>query len=153
MSLMVRGRWTRRTRRFYPSLTDPCASCFHAACPLHPHSPPLTPLLPPRTQVSLTHYIVTKIEGGSGPEHAGNDALASVAVEVQKMGEGEDAKLPSDFPGSSGLTFEDDGEVKRRVKSYSGTATSTDIVIASARAYIAALNRLLASEHEGPKKN
>ena len=68
------------------------------------------------------------------------------------MGEGEDAKLPSDFPGSSGLTFEDDGEVKRRVKSYSGTATSTDIVIAS-RAYIAALNRLLASEHEGRRRS
>ena len=30
---------------------------------------------------------MTKIEGGSGPEHAGNDALASVAVEVQKMGD------------------------------------------------------------------
>ena len=106
--------------------------------------------------VSLKNYVVTKIEGGSGPEHAGNDALASVNVSIAK-GTGEasaggaagEQTLPADFPGSTGVTvYETEDGVRRSMKAvqYSGTGTSTDIVVASARAYIGAINRLIASE-------
>ena len=86
--------------------------------------------------VSLTHYVVTKIEGGSGPEQAGNDALASVVVSIEKGGGGV---TPRDYPGST-------SSIKTQ---YSGTGTSTDIVIASARAYLAAINRLVDKERRG----
>ena len=102
--------------------------------------------------VSLTHYVVTKIEGGSGPEHAGNDALASVVVSIEKGGAAlpeSGSTLPLDFPGSTGVTvYETEDGVRRSVKAvqYSGTGTSTDIVVASARAYLGAINRLIAAE-------
>ena len=101
--------------------------------------------------VSLQRYNITKIEGGSGPEQSGNDALASVAVEVREISGGDDGsqKTPTDYPGSMGITVEADGAVKRkegRSITYSGTSTSTDIVVASARAYVAALNRLISRE-------
>ncbi len=69
--------------------------------------------------VSLTHYLVSKIEGGSGPESAGNDALASVVCSVAQ---------PEETGG----------------KDFTGTGTSPDIVVASARAYLGAVNRLIA---------
>ena len=102
--------------------------------------------------VALSHYLVNKIEGGSGPEQAGNDALASVVVEVVPIGASGDGAqttgaMPSDFPGSMGVTAykaQDGGTTSRgRCKSYSGTGTSTDIVVASARAYVSAINRML----------
>ena len=60
--------------------------------------------------------------------------------------------LPSDFPGSSGTTVFDDGDggIKRVAKPimFTGTATSTDIVVASARAYLSAINRMIAREEQ-----
>ena len=95
--------------------------------------------------VSLTHYVVTKIEGGSGPDAPGNDALASVVTHI-KTGAPSDAKISSqDGPqldkAGSGL-----GGVKGDI-TFTGTGTSTDIIVASARAYISAINRAIA--HQG----
>lgn len=109
--------------------------------------------------VRLTNYVVTKIEGGSGPEHAGNDALASVVTHIKSIG-GEDAAeaLPSDFPGHQGTTVREGatgnelGVVKAASSgiTYTGIGTSTDIIVASARSYIAAINRM--ASHEQQKK-
>jgi|MDTA01.1.fsa_nt_gb hypothetical protein len=33
--------------------------------------------------IQLTNYVVTKIEGGSGPDNPGNDALASVVTHIK----------------------------------------------------------------------
>ena len=85
--------------------------------------------------VSLTHYVVTKIEGGSGPEHEGNDALASVVVSIEKGGTYGRGR-PVDVPGATSA----------RQPQYSGTGTSTDIVVASARAYLGAINRMVGSD-------
>jgi hypothetical protein len=54
--------------------------------------------------VRLTNYVVTKIEGGSGPEHAGNDALASVVTHIKNVAVADQGALPSDFPGHQGTT-------------------------------------------------
>lgn len=54
--------------------------------------------------VRLTNYVVTKIEGGSGPEHAGNDALASVVTHIKNTTVGDKSSLPADFPGHQGTT-------------------------------------------------
>ena len=95
--------------------------------------------------VQLTKYVVTKIEGGSGPDAPGNDALASVVTHI-KTGAPSDAKISSqDGPqldkAGSGL-----GGVKGDI-TFTGTGTSTDIIVASARAYISAINRAIA--HQG----
>ena len=102
-------------------------------------------------EVSLLEYVVTKIEGGSGTDQDGNDALASVMTRIAPRGDAREA-LPSDFPGSSGTTVFDDGDggIKRVAKPimFTGTATSTDIVVASARAYLSAINRMIAREEQ-----
>jgi len=85
--------------------------------------------------VSLAHYVVTKIEGGSGPEHEGNDALASVVVSIEKG-------------GGCGATIDVPGATSARAPQYAGTGTSTDIVVASARAYLGAINRMIAAEED-----
>ena len=109
--------------------------------------------------VRLTNYVVTKIEGGSGPEHAGNDALASVVTHIKSIGREDAAEaLPSDFPGHQGTTVREGatgnelGVVKAASSgiTYTGIGTSTDIIVASARSYIAAINRM--ASHEQPKK-
>ena len=100
-------------------------------------------------RVSLSHYVVTKIEGGSGPDHAGNDALASVVTQIQPTE--SQVNLPSDFPGSLGTTAYPVGEgVSSAAKAvtYSGKSTSTDIVVASAHAYLSAINRMLGHEQQ-----
>ena len=104
--------------------------------------------------VSLTHYIVTKIEGGSGPEAAGNDALASVVTQIQAID--NRAEMPSDFPGSMGTMAvkRESGGVTSDAKStaksvtFSGTSTSSDIVVASAKAYLSAINRMIGYEQQ-----
>ena len=101
--------------------------------------------------VSLTEYMVTKIEGGSGPGHNGNDALASVVTQICAGGGEASTALPSDFPGSLGtMAYPGKGQagVSRsgRAVTYSGNGTSTDIVVASARAYVAAINQMIARE-------
>lgn len=108
--------------------------------------------------IMLTQYSVTKVEGGSGPEAAGNDALASVVAHIKEAGatDTKDA-LPSDFPGHQGVTVRgggvESGHEFRTTGSisgitYTGLGTSTDIVVASARAYLGAINRMLAREQE-----
>ena len=102
--------------------------------------------------IKLTNYVVTKIEGGSGPDQAGNDALASVVTHIKGIGEAaeEATPLPSDFPGHQGTTVREGasgnelGVVKaaNRDVTYTGIGTSTDIIVASARSYIAAINRM-----------
>jgi len=106
----------------------------------------------------LTSYSVTKIEGGSGPDTPGNDALASVVTQVQ-LGDCASSELqnPADFPGSQGVTVykTSSGEKMaspggaRRI-TYTGNGTSTDIIVASARAYISSINRMLDSERRKP---
>lgn len=109
--------------------------------------------------IQLTNYVVTKIEGGSGPDEPGNDALASVVTHIKSADElqGTEAELlPSDFPGHQGVTVRQtpSGNELGTVKgtsgasiTYTGIGTSTDIIVASARAYVAAINRMIA--HEG----
>ena len=96
--------------------------------------------------VQLTKYVVTKIEGGSGPDAPGNDALASVVTHI-KTGEFADPSASvqpgsgdSSAPtrGSGGL-----GGISSEI-THTGTGTSTDIIVASARAYVAAINRAMA---------
>jgi len=101
--------------------------------------------------------VVTKIEGGSGPDAPGNDALASVVTHIKsatvEQGATGTEALPSDFPGHQGVTVRPtpSGNELGMVKggksiTYSGTGTSTDIIVASARAYVAAINRMVAHE-------
>jgi len=103
----------------------------------------------------LTNYVVTKIEGGSGPENPGNDALASVVTNIKFGGKtAEPEPTPADFPGHQGtmvrgpvgneLGVTSRGSAREIV--YTGIGTSTDIIVASARAYIAAINRAVANE-------
>ena len=70
---------------------------------------------------------------------------------------GEEAtELPSDFPGHQGATVRDGpsgnelGIVKTAATgvTYTGIGTSTDIIVASARAYIAAINRMSAHQQQ-----
>ena len=106
--------------------------------------------------VQLTNYTVTKIEGGSGPDAPGNDALASVVTHIRAADASDGgAALPADFPGHQGVTVrpgaEGDANELGRVKgtsgiTYTGMGTSTDIIVASARAYLAAINRMAAHE-------
>jgi len=98
---------------------------------------------------SLTHYNITKIHGGT--VGTGNDSLASVVLRIQ--GEEEAPVLPHDFPGHQGATFREsqlsDDFVKSKVGStptYNGNGTSTDVIVASARAYLDAMNRMIDSQ-------
>jgi len=106
--------------------------------------------------IMLTKYQVTKIEGGSGPDAPGNDALASVVTQIRTMASDEAgaAAMPADFPGHHGATVREVrgpegnelGIVKTSGRSsitYTGIGTSTDIIVASARSYIAAINRMI----------
>ena len=116
-------------------------------------------------RVQLTLYNVTKIEGGSGPDNPGNDALASVVTHITTQatsgaaGEGEGEELPVDFPGHQGLQVrsgegQELGVVKSagRVITYTGNGTSTDIIVASARAYVTAINRMIEREEKAPAR-
>jgi len=104
--------------------------------------------------IQLTNYVVTKIEGGSGPDSPGNDALASVVTHIKVGGEMPAEEMPADFPGHQGTvvrttpTGNELGVTSRggREVTYTGIGTSTDIIVASARAYIAAINRSIAHE-------
>jgi len=105
--------------------------------------------------VTLTQYQVTGISGGSGPDAPGNDALASVVTQIKSPSSAVDAaELPSDFPGHMGATVRpvgvgnELGVVKGTSAgiTYTGIGASTDIIVASARAYISAINRLI--DHE-----
>jgi len=104
--------------------------------------------------IQLTNYVVTKIEGGSGPDSPGNDALASVVTHIKVGGDVEPAAMPADFPGHQGTVVRTTpqgnelGVTSRggRQVTYTGIGTSTDIIVASARAYIAAINRSIAHE-------
>jgi len=106
--------------------------------------------------IKLTNYVVTKIEGGSGPEQAGNDALASVVTHIKGIGDAaaEASPLPSDFPGHQGTTVREGpsgnelGVNKGRNVTYTGIGTSTDIIVASARSYIAAINRMASHQKQ-----
>ena len=95
--------------------------------------------------IQLTQYSVTGIEGGSGPDAPGNDALASIVLHIKEPEVGEGETLPADFPGHQGATYREGsslGATKKAV-TYTGNGTSTDIIVASARAYLTAINRLL----------
>jgi len=109
--------------------------------------------------ITLTQYQVTKIEGGSGPDAPGNDALASVVTQIKAAKPIEEAsvELPADFPGHMGATvrplMSPEGNELGIVKTassggitYTGIGHSTDIIVASARAYISAINRMV--DHE-----
>jgi len=107
--------------------------------------------------ITLTQYQVTKIEGGSGPDAPGNDALASVVTQIKAAKAREDAnvELPADFPGHQGarVLMSPAGNELGIVKTastggitYTGIGHSTDIIVASARAYISAINRMV--DHE-----
>jgi 2-isopropylmalate synthase len=112
--------------------------------------------------LTLTQYQVTKIEGGSGPDAPGNDALASVVTQIKaaKAQEQASVELPADFPGHHGATVRPvvspEGNELGVVKTastggiaYTGIGHSTDIIVASARAYISAINRMV--EHEAKR--
>merc|ERR1712129_515341 len=69
------------------------------------------------------------------------------------QGEEEAPVLPHDFPGHQGATFREsqlsDDFVKSKVGStptYNGNGTSTDVIVASARAYLDAMNRMIDSQ-------
>lgn len=97
----------------------------------------------------LTQYQVTKIEGGSGPDAPGNDALASVITQIKAPSvDDTSTALPADFPGHQGVQVRGNEFAPARTTgiTYTGIGTSTDIIVASARAYIAAINRMV--EHE-----
>lgn len=58
--------------------------------------------------------------------------------------------LPADFPGHQGMTVRAGGTglggLKSGATTFTGNGTSTDIIVASARAYLAAINRMVASQ-------
>ena len=95
---------------------------------------------------------MTKIEGGT--DAPGNDALASIVLHIR---EPEDlGVLPADFPGHQGAVIREDGSLPldggqgiggmAKGVVHIGNGTSTDIIVASARACIAAINRAIAHE-------
>jgi len=106
--------------------------------------------------ITLVQYQVSKIEGGSGPDAPGNDALASVVTQIRPAkAEEASVELPADFPGHQGATVRVSAEGNELgvVKAastggitYTGIGHSTDIIVASARSYIAAINRMV--DHE-----
>tara|TARA_B110001452_G_scaffold266668_1_gene274158 strand:+ start:287 stop:2071 length:1785 start_codon:yes stop_codon:yes gene_type:complete len=110
--------------------------------------------------VTLTSYTITKIHGGSDEKLSGNDALASVTLHIQERG-GEDVPdVPDDFPGHHGAVFRDastgsDDHLPKKSKpgarAYSGNGTSTDIIVASAKAYLDALNRMIDAKRPAQK--
>ena len=102
--------------------------------------------------MKLTQYNVTKISGGSGGP--GNDALASIVLHVQREG-ATPKQHDASFPGGQGaLFYPDKGGSEAVAKAtntsgmpiFVGSGSSTDIVVASAQAYIGAINKLIAAE-------
>ena len=94
--------------------------------------------------VQLTNYTVTKIEGGSGPDAPGNDALASVVTHIKTGSEGAAAQASPSAPSGNELGVNKRGSASGIT--YTGVGTSTDIIVASARAYLSAINRAIAYE-------
>jgi len=92
--------------------------------------------------IQLTQYSVTGIEGGT--DAPGNDALASIVLHIREP-EASEEPLPHDFPGHQGATVRDGQSfgAAKKAPTYTGNGTSTDIIVASARAYLTAINRLL----------
>ena len=103
--------------------------------------------------VQLTQYTVTKIHGGT--DSPGNDALASIVLHIQSPNAAQQER-PKDFPSkSSGIYFADGRSLgvltQEKQNTYTGTGTSTDIIVASARAYLFAINRMIdAEDGDGP---
>jgi len=110
-----------------------------------------------KKDVSLSLYNVTKIEGGSGPDNPGNDALASVTAHITPRTSAPATALPVDFPGHQGVTVRSAGDIAlgvgKKEMVYTGNGTSTDIIVASARAYVNALNRMAHSEKQRAERN
>jgi len=95
--------------------------------------------------IQLTQYSVTGIDGGT--DAPGNDALASIVLHIRDA-ESTAEELPRDFPGDQGAIYREGSglSVVKPKKSilYTGHGTSTDIIVASARAYLTAINRMIA---------
>jgi len=98
---------------------------------------------------TLTHYNISKVHGGT--ETPGNDALASVVLHIQERGGDEAPAMPDDFPGHQGAVYRPNDlsdHMPRKSKpgatlTYNGNGTSTDVIVASAKAYLDALNRMI----------
>ena len=86
-----------------------------------------------------------------GTETPGNDALASVVLHIQERGGDEAPAMPDDFPGHQGAVYRPNDlsdHMPRKSKpgatlTYNGNGTSTDVIVASAKAYLDALNRMI----------
>jgi len=93
--------------------------------------------------IKLTQYSVTGIEGGT--DAPGNDALASIVLHIREASAEAQEALPHDFPGHQGATYREGSGLgaTKKVVTYTGNGTSTDIIVASARAYLSAINRLI----------
>lgn len=78
-----------------------------------------------------------------GPDAPGNDALASVVTHIKTGGAADPDASIVPGRGTTGL-----GGMSSDI-TFTGTGTSTDIVVASARAYISAINR--AEAHTNPR--
>ena len=99
---------------------SPCTAPRPLCMPARRHHPLCMPARGDTTRCAcplfglrqLTQYVVTKIEGGSGPDEPGNDALASVVTHIKagQVGseDGNAPLLPSDFPGHQGVTVRSD---------------------------------------------
>eukprot|EP00965_Chrysotila_dentata_P089243 2946903-Pleurochrysis_carterae.AAC.1 len=99
--------------------------------------------------VKLSQYSVTKISGGTNAP--GNDALASIVLQITSDSSFEE--VPADFPAkSSGIYFAEGNELgvvksaANATPTFSGTGSSTDIIVASAKAYLGAINRMIDAE-------
>jgi len=104
--------------------------------------------------VVLNHYNISKIHGGDS-NAPGNDALASVVLHITERATepaGPGAAEAVDDMGVALSSINDHMPTKRKPGGktvYSGNGTSTDIVVASAKAYLDALNRMV----DAQKKN
>jgi 2-isopropylmalate synthase len=108
---------------------------------------------------TLTHYNITKIHGGTATP--GNDALASVVLHIQERGGDGAPALPDDFPGHHGAVYReaslsDHMPLKSKpgsLPTYNGNGTSTDVIVASAKAYLDALNRMIDAQDKRSKES
>ena len=106
-----------------------------------------------RGAVSRTHYIVTKVDG---PEAAGNDALASVVTHTDPSHRQSRrdairfrdrwARWQSSVRVAASRAMQ--SPQPSRSVTFSGTSTSSDIVVASAKAYLSAINRMIGYEQQ-----
>jgi len=104
-------------------------------------------------RVTLTQYRITKIHGGTNERSGGNDALASVVVNIQRERGDDEAQAPDASLSTEGqlaarMSHDLAQSRQGRDATYTGTGTSTDIITASAKAYIQAINRMLHAEQK-----